>query len=195
MAAAALQTQSPAPAWSVRLAADLTASDASAKSLVAGLTEDQLNWQAAPGAWSIGQCLDHLCLMNDVYLPPVAAALKDAPDGPVDEIVLGWFGAWFLRSFVEPSPSGKRAPAPSKIRPAQRIPLAVLDRFLSGNQSWREVIVNAHNKNVNRARFWNPFVPGIRFTAGTGLQILTAHERRHLLQAQRVRDDAHFPAG
>jgi hypothetical protein len=133
--------------------------------------------------------------MNDVYLPPVAAALKDAPDGPVQEIVFGWFAAWFLRSFVEPSPSGKRAPAPSKIRPAQRIPLAILERFLAGNHSCRDVIGRARDKNVNRVRFWNPFVPGIRFTAGTGLQIISAHERRHLLQAQRVRDDAHFPVG
>lgn len=195
MATSAAQAQPLAPSWSVRLASDLTASDASAKALVAGLTEDQLNWQPAPGAWSIGQCLDHLCLMNDIYLPPVAAALKDAPDGPVDEIVLGWFASWFLRSFVEPSPSSKRAPAPAKIRPSQRIPLSVLDRFLAGNQSCRNVIASARNKNVNGARFWNPLVPGIRFTAGAGLQIIASHERRHLLQAQRVRDDAHFPAG
>lgn len=195
MAAPAQQPQPLAPAWCERLTSDLTASDASAKALVTGLTEDQLNWQPAPSAWSIGQCLDHLCLMNDVYLPPVMAALKDAPEGPAEEIVLGWFAAWFFRSFVEPSPSSKRAPAPAKIRPSQRIPLSVLDHFLAGNQSCRDVIADARSKDVNRVRFWNPFVPGIRFTAGAGLQIIATHERRHLLQAQRVRDDAHFPAG
>jgi hypothetical protein len=41
--------------------------------------------------------------------------------------------------------------------------------------------------------FRNPFVPVIRFTVGTGLEILSKHERRHLLQAERVRESAGFP--
>jgi hypothetical protein len=46
---------------------------------------------------------------------------------------------------------------------------------------------------VNRIRFWNPFVLGLRFTVGTGFQIIASHGRRHLLQAERVRDSADFP--
>src|SRR5438034_492209 len=48
-------------------------------------------------------------------------------------------------------------------------------------------------KNVNRIRFWNPFIPGTRFTVGTGLQIIVGHERRHLLQAERVLHSPSFP--
>jgi hypothetical protein len=33
----------------------------------------------------------------------------------------------------------------------------------------------------------------IRFTVGTGLEILTRHENRHLLQAERVRANPAFP--
>jgi len=33
----------------------------------------------------------------------------------------------------------------------------------------------------------NPYLPLIRFTVGTGLLIMPAHERRHLLQAERSR--------
>jgi hypothetical protein len=111
----------------------------------------------------------------------------------VEQITPGWFGRWFIRSFVEPSPNSKRVSAPTKIRPAARVDLAVLDRFLSGNRSCRELIVRTRGKDINRIRFWNPFVLGIRFTVGTGLEIITGHERRHLLQAERVRDSANFP--
>jgi hypothetical protein len=47
--------------------------------------------------------------------------------------------------------------------------------------------------NVNRIRFKNPFIPGLRFSVGTGLEVLSAHERRHLLQAERVRALSDFP--
>ena len=111
----------------------------------------------------------------------------------MEQIAPGWFARWFIRSFVEPSPNSKRVSAPRKIRPAARVDLAVLDRFLSGNKSCRELIVRTRGKNINRIRFWNPFVPGIRFTVGTGLEIITGHERRHLLQEERVRGSVSFP--
>jgi hypothetical protein len=64
---------------------------------------------------------------------------------------------------------------------------------LSVNKSCREVILHARAKNINGIRFWNPFLPGLRFTVGTGLEIIVSHELRHLLQAERVRDSANFP--
>ena len=182
-----------APAWSVRLAFELSANDQTAQALAAGLTEEQFNWQPAMGSWSVGQCLEHLCRTNEAYLASISAALKENRDSPVEQITPGWFGRWFIRSFVEPSPNSKRVSAPAKIRPAARVDLAVLDRFLSSNNSCREFIVRTCGKDINRIRFWNPFVPGIRFTVGTGLEIITGHERRHLLQAERVRDSVNFP--
>jgi len=182
-----------APAWSVRLATDLLTNDETAKRLLAGLTNEQLNWHPAPGSWSVGQCLEHLCIMNEVYLPPISAAFKEKPDSPVEQITPGWFGGWFIRNFAEPTSGSKRVRAPAKIRPASHVEVSVLDRFLSGNQSCRDIIVRAGSKNVNRIRFWNPFIPGLRFTVGTGLQIIVSHERRHLLQAERVRDAVNFP--
>src|ERR1700732_2604125 len=90
-----------APAWSIRLAADLDANDKAAKKLVAELAEEQLNWQPAPGAWSVGQCLEHLCLTNEAYLAPISAAVNEKPDSPVEQLIPGRFGRWFIRSFIE----------------------------------------------------------------------------------------------
>jgi hypothetical protein len=181
------------PAWSIRLAFELSANDQTAQTVAAGLTDEQLNWQPAPSSWGVGQCLEHLCITNEAYLTSISAALKDKPDSPVEQINPGRFGGWFIRRFVEPSPNSKRVPALPKIRPAARVDLAVLDRFLSGNKSCRQLIVRTRDKDVNRIRFWNPLVPGVRFTVGTGLEIIASHERRHLLQAERVRDSANFP--
>jgi DinB superfamily len=135
-----------APAWSIRLASELSANDQTAQTLIAGITEEQLNWQPTPVSWSVGQCLEHLCLTNEAYLQAISAALQGKPDAPVESITPGWFGRWFIRSFVEAGPNGKRAKAPPKIRPAPRVELSVLDRFLSGNKACREVIASACSK-------------------------------------------------
>ncbi|HKO20031.1 MAG TPA: DinB family protein [Acidobacteriaceae bacterium] len=181
------------PVWDVQLSESLNVSDEAAKRLAAGLNEEQFNWQPAPGRWSVGQCLEHLCITNEAYLPAIVGALREKPDAPVEQIVPGKIGGWFLRNFIEPSAQGKRAPAPPKIRPTARVGLSVVDRFLSGNLSCRDVILTARSKDVNRICFWNPLLKGIRFTVGTGFQIISEHERRHLLQAERVRNSADFP--
>ena len=189
------QQDTRASAWSVRLSFELIANDQTAQAVAAGLTDEQLNWQPAQGSWSVGQCLEHLCITNEAYLTSIYAALKGKPDSSVEQITPGWFARWFIRSFVEPSPNSKRVSAPPKIRPAAHVDLTVLERFLSENRSCRELFVRTRGKDVNRIRFWNPFVPGVRFTVGAGFEIIAGHERRHLLQAERVRDSVKFPVG
>jgi hypothetical protein len=39
------------------------------ESAFGGFDVTQLNWQEAPNRWSVGQCLDHLIITNQHYLP------------------------------------------------------------------------------------------------------------------------------
>lgn len=176
-----------APAWSRQLIAELQASDQRAIALARGLSVEQLNWKPRPESWSVGQCLEHLCLSGEVYVGPIAKALNNQRPSPVETITPGWFGAWFIRSFIAPSPVTKKARAPGKIKPVLSVvEPSVLDRFLAANREVRALIERAQPYDVNRIRFANPFVPIIRFTVGTGFEIISKHEDRHLLQAERV---------
>lgn len=158
-----------------------------------GLTTEQLNWHPRPGAWSVGQCLDHLLVSNQQYLPAIIGALAGKARSPVPEIKIGWFGTWFIRSFAAESPGMKKVRAPGKIVPHQHVELSVLERFLGSNQSLRSLIREAGQYDVNHIRFKNPFIPLIFFTVGTGLEITVNHQHRHLLQAERVSQAQGFP--
>jgi DinB superfamily len=175
------------PASSIRLITELDAADQRAKDLVSGLNPEQLNQPPVPGAWSVGQCLEHLCITSELYVPAIAASLEGRPAGAAQEIAPGWFARWFIRSFIEPGPQSKRASAPRKIVPGAHVEPSILDRFLRSNQAARELVRRAGDYDVNHIRFKNPFLPGLRFTVGTGLQIIARHERRHLLQAEAAK--------
>ena len=181
--------------WAERLVSELDAADESAHALTAGLSVELLNWQPAPGVWSVGQCLEHLSIFNEMYLPPIAKALTGKAKGAATEITPGWFGRFFIHNFVEPSTSQKKAGAPKRIVPGARVEMSVVDRFVASNRLAREVIGQAREYDVNRIRFRNPLIPVIWFTTGTGLEIVSGHERRHLLQAQRVKASVGFPPG
>jgi hypothetical protein len=138
-------------------------------------------------------CLDHLYLANEVYLPAIAAALAGRPPAPVSEIRLGLFSRWFIRNYIAPNPQGRRAHAPKKSEPATDVRADVLAAFLRSNQAARDLVRRAAGYDVNAIRFRNPFLPLLRFTVGTGLEITAKHESRHLLQAERVRRLSEFP--
>ncbi|HLK04915.1 MAG TPA: DinB family protein [Candidatus Acidoferrum sp.] len=179
--------------WDVRLISELDAADERARGLVGGLSAEQLNWQPASGGWSVGQCMEHLCITNEVYLPPMAGALESKKKQTVEDIRPGWFGRYFLRNFVEPAPNLKRVPAPKKIVRSAKVETSVLERFLTSNRATRDLIGRAGEYDVNKIRFRNPLIAVIWFTVGTGLEIVSGHERRHLLQAYRVKALPDFP--
>ena len=181
-------------AWTIRLIAEFDAADQKAQELVIGLSRHRLNWQPEPGAWSVGQCLEHLCVFNEVYLPALSSALEGKPISVAQEITPGWFSRWFINHYIEPSPQSKHARAPKKIVPGVRVEPSVLDRFLRSNQAARELVRHAGDYDVNRIRFRNPFIPVLRFTVGTGLEIVSRHERRHQLQAERAKRSSGFPS-
>ena len=181
------------PDWSSRLISELDAADRRAESVAKGLSTFQLNWQPRQRAWSVGQCVEHLRLANEILLPAISATLEGRQHRTVAEIRLGWFSRWFIRTYSAPNPGGPRARAPRKIEPAKQVQLPVLAAFLRSNQSVRELAKRASDYDVNRIRYKNPFIPLLRFTVGAGLEIIAKHQSRHLLQAEGVRQAAGFP--
>jgi hypothetical protein len=181
------------PAWSLRLISELEVADRRAEAVTKGLTAEQLNWQPRQGAWSIGQCLEHLQLTSEEYLAAISAALEGQQHTTVPAISLGWLSRWFIRNYIAPNPEGARARAPKKIEPAKNVEPFILEMFLRSNQAVRGLVRRASDYDVNRIRFKNPFVPLLRFTVGTGLEIVAKHQSRHLLQAEGVLQSAGFP--
>jgi len=164
--------------------------EADAKAVVRDLTDEQVNWQPNEGkAWSIAQCLDHIGKTNVVYVNAMRSSLpadgqvltQDLPIRP------GWFGRFFLWS-VEP-PSRFKVPAPAKIQPASQMARdEALRVFVESQRLIRSLLPECARSDVNRIRFQNPFLAGIKFTVGTGLLVMAAHGRRHVWQARRVRE-------
>jgi len=53
-----------------------------------GLSSAQLNWKPRSDAWSVGQCLEHLRIANEVYLPAISLALEGRQRATVQAVNL-----------------------------------------------------------------------------------------------------------
>ncbi len=126
-------------------------------------------------------------------MPQLSAALQGRHTAPVEEIALGRFSGWFIRTYIAANPAGTRARAPKKIEPPPQPEPDVLEAFLRSTQAARALVRQARDYDVNRIRYKNPFIPLLRFSVGAGLEIIAKHAGRHLLQAEVVKGSAGFP--
>ena len=173
------------------LARAYDATEADARALVTGLTEETGTWRAEPGTWSVAECLDHLATANRVYLgamqPAAERARADGRErkGPA---MPGLVGRWFIRMLEPPVKPGSRGKAPKMIRPRLSPALDdAMSAFLASQDEVRAFLRTFSAIDLAGVRFVNPFVRGVRFSLATGLHVIAAHERRHLSQAWGVR--------
>jgi hypothetical protein len=97
-------------------------------------------------------------------------------------------GRWFVRTMEPPVKEPFRMKAPRTAEPCAAPPLVkAFASFTASHDEVRAFLLESADLDLAAVRFPNPFVRAIRFSLATGLQIIAAHERRHLWQAWRTR--------
>jgi hypothetical protein len=168
----------------------IDACEREAESLVSDLTEEELNWQERPGkTWSVGQCLDHLAIMNTFYVSgfvPLVERARTASAGPFRGLASSAGGQWFINSF-EP-PVKRRLKSPQQTVPRSTVSRAgIVEAYQKSHDLYRQLVRASAAVDVTRVKGPNPFFHFIPMRVSTVLKIIPAHDRRHLWQAQNVK--------
>jgi len=177
------------------LVAELERQSAQAQDLAGGLSEPALNWQPNGGkAWSVAQCLDHLAIMNRMYVKALQDAVANNEDQLEPRTVpiqpSGWFTRLFIR-YDEPPPKIK-LPAPKKIAPPSQLTSAVVSDFQTLQRQLADFVREWGEADLGDLKVKDPLFP-LHLTADTQLLIIAAHNRRHLWQAEQVKKSEGFP--
>jgi hypothetical protein len=166
-----------------------------ADALVDPLTDEQFNWQPAPDAWSVAQCIEHLNTTARLYLPQLDESIANAirrgtyGEGPFSYNVVGRF----LTAAMEPPPRF-RVKTPKPFHPPQTRPRSdVMAAFKAYQVQFTDRLRQANGLDLARAKVRSPTATWLRFSLGSGFALMLAHERRHLWQARQVLAHPGFP--
>lgn len=187
------------------LITEIHANASHAESLTFGLSDRQFNWRPASGGWSIGQNLAHLNIVNGLDLVPLRAAIADgharhlAGEGPFAYgMLVGKFVAGMEPLGSSPS-ANRKFKAPAKYAPSKENDLAkTLAEYQRISTAMRELAQSAAGLNLARVKTRILALPtwlqGVyKMPLGARLAALAAHDRRHLWQAELVRQLPGFP--
>lgn len=179
----------------VRLIDENAANLRRAESIVAGLSPAQFNWRSEPGRWSIGQCLAHLNIINSGEPKPIQVAIADARArgivgaGPYR---YGFLSTWFVKNMDERPKRKFKAPK-FYLPPSDSEPAKTLEEYRRNSTTFAELMERANGLDLARVKVplikpsWAKMPLGARFA------LLTAHDRRHLSQAEQVHSHPNFP--
>jgi hypothetical protein len=164
--------------------------------LLNGISNQQFNWSPAPGAWSIGQCLDHLNVTNKLFIPIFEEGIRKGrqegklSDGPYS---YSWLSRYMFNA-MQP-PVKRKSTAPKAFQPGDKKDISeVLSAWNATHDRVTEIVRDANGIDLQRIKVPSPVTSLIKYNLGMAFWIQTAHDRRHLWQAREVRNHPAFPA-
>jgi hypothetical protein len=137
-----------------------------------------------PLSWSAAECLAHLSISTEMFLPVLRDALARAPKkrrkaARMD--LLGRVLAWFL----EP-PIRKRVRTSAPFVPkSTRAKADAFGEFASLQEKLMDLLRSAREADLS-AKIVSPFDKRVRYNLFSAFRIVAAHERRHLWQAEHA---------
>lgn len=175
------------------LTAELTALREITQQRFRPLTDDQLNRRPSPDTWSVGQCLEHLNIIGGFYLPTITRKLKQAQERgskPAGIVKHGYIGQKMTEALKAP-PTDKPMKTPQQYAPSgSRLPRTVVEVFGRQLDDLLNMIEQARRVNANAVRIPNPIIPLLWPRLTDVLEMLVVHIRRHVVQAERVLENA-----
>lgn len=171
-----------------QLDTEFARADEQATRLLGRLSEAEAKRRPVPGGWSPAECVGHLTLTTERFLPLLDAALTRSSrlESAGKPRYRSSFLAWLLAKSLEP-PARMRFKTTPAFVPGIEEPLSeIRAAFAKSQDALRARLKTADGRDLNRAMIQSPFNEKLSYNVYSGFQILAAHQRRHLWQAERA---------
>ncbi|HYO75525.1 MAG TPA: DinB family protein [Thermoanaerobaculia bacterium] len=143
-----------------------------------------------PASWSAAECISHLSISTEMFLPVLRGAIDDArkrglvqkPKREPKMDLLGRVLRWFLEPPVRQRTTTTAPFVPRSVRPKAE----AFGEFASLQSKLSELVTAARGLELTKVKIVSPFDKRVKYNAFSAFRILVAHQRRHLWQAEQA---------
>lgn len=151
------------------------------------LSVEQLNWKANPESWSILECLEHLNLYGDFYIPEIKekiATTKYPKTQPIFKS--GLLGNYFSNSMLPKEKLNKMGTFKDMNPVGSALSPAVVDRFITQQMQTLTLLDEAREVDLNKTKTGITISSWIKLKLGDTFRVVIYHNQRHIIQAQKA---------
>ncbi len=150
------------------------------------LSEKELNYRKSENTWSILECIEHLNLYGDFYNPEIKARIKKANTTPSEIFKSGILGNYFVNLMLPRKTLNKMKTFKDKNPLGSHLDKNILDRFSIQQKEYLELIEQSKNINLTKTKTSISISKLMTLRLGDTFRFITAHNERHLRQAENV---------
>ena len=165
-------------------------------SLVDTLEPEKWRVRRDPNRWSVSECIAHLNLTSEAFIPRLEKALSEARKIPRMQrraYSRGIFATMFAK-MLGPLPVirgmriGRVKTTPPFVPTGDSDPGLLVAEFKRHQNELRRIIEEGDPFQLDKVKIVSPFGEKVSYSAYAALTLIPRHEERHLQQAEMVWD-------
>jgi len=145
-----------------------------------------LTWKENEISWSILECLEHLNLYGDFYLPQIESKIENSSTKNDLEFKSGILGNYFAKSMLPKEKLNKMKTFKDKNPLNANLNKTVIDKFIIQQIKLLDLLNQSRNVSLNKVKIQTSITSLIKLKLGDTFQFFINHIIRHLNQIDRI---------
>ncbi|WP_341296430.1 DinB family protein [Catalinimonas locisalis] len=147
---------------------------------------DALRWKASEQQWNVLECIEHLNLYGDYYLPEIEKQISRSRYPAEEVFKSGLLGNYFAKTMLPREKLNKMKTFQDKNPLDSKLDRSVLDRFIDQQKQTLELLDQSRKVSLSRTKTGISISKWIRLRLGDTFRVVIYHNRRHMVQAEKA---------
>lgn len=147
---------------------------------------EALNQRPEQNSWSILECLEHLNLYGDFYVPEIKKRIETSNTDASKIFKSGIVGNYFAKSMLPKEKLNKMKTFDSMNPLGKPLTKSTIERFISQQEQLLNLLDQARKIDLNRTKTAISLTKWIKLKLGDTFRIVIYHNDRHIAQATKV---------
>ncbi|OOG20401.1 hypothetical protein BWD42_08805 [Sphingobacterium sp. CZ-UAM] len=150
------------------------------------LSLDDLNKRPHKGSWNTLECIAHLNLYGNFYLPEISRRMAASQSNAVGYFNSGLLGNYFAKSILPKDRPNKMKTFQEMDPIHKKLDKNVLAVFLEQQEKFLQLLEQAKSKDLNKIRTNISINKWIKIRLGDTFRFLVNHNIRHIVQIKNI---------
>lgn len=150
------------------------------------LSLEELTKKNSPEKWNVLECLEHLNIYGDFYIPEMKRKMENSQLTNSSEFKTGLLGNYFAKMML-PKEKLNKMKTMKKTNPiSKKLDKTVIHQFIRQQHELLELLELAKEKNLNKIKTGISIASWIKLKLGDTFRVVIYHNERHIQQAEKA---------
>lgn len=147
---------------------------------------DELNYRFGQGSWNILECIEHLNLYGDYYIPAIKMAIQGSNSFADPYFKSGLIGNYFAQLMLPRDKVNKMKTFSDKNPLDAVLDKTTLEHFVLQQEQMLSLLDISRKVDLNSIKIPVSFTKLVRLKLGDTFRFVIYHNERHIVQANKI---------